>query len=158
MSSAPVVDRIVTVRELRQRTTLSRSTIWRMTRDGVLPRPVRLSAHRIGWLESDIAAWLKARKNQTIRMTDLEALRELGRMRGERCQGLLTTIDGLTDEDVEGIVADVRAERDAQACSVTNEQLEEWIATLKQTAADHNLTGSAAFWRVLADMKRATES
>ena len=49
------------MREMIARTSLSRSTIWRMARAGHLPAPVRITSARIGWRESQIAAWLDAR-------------------------------------------------------------------------------------------------
>jgi len=40
---------------------LSRTTIWRLQRRGQFPRQVRLSPNRVGWLESEINAWIAAR-------------------------------------------------------------------------------------------------
>ena len=42
-------------------TGLSRSTIWRMVKDGSFPRPVRLGMRSIGWRESDVMHWLETR-------------------------------------------------------------------------------------------------
>ncbi len=36
---------------------IGRTTAWRMIRAGELPKPVYISANRIGWRHSDIAAW-----------------------------------------------------------------------------------------------------
>jgi len=44
--------------EVMRRTTLSRSTLWRLSRSGAIPRPIRITPGRIGWRESDVAAWL----------------------------------------------------------------------------------------------------
>ncbi|MCC7045030.1 MAG: AlpA family phage regulatory protein [Acidobacteria bacterium] len=59
------LDRLMTTRELIARTSLSRSTLWRMARSGALPPPVRLTPTRIAWRESQIAAWLDARTPRT---------------------------------------------------------------------------------------------
>jgi prophage regulatory protein len=40
------------------RTTLSRSTLWRLSREGRIPQPIQITPHRIGWREADITAWL----------------------------------------------------------------------------------------------------
>jgi prophage regulatory protein len=44
--------------EVMRRTTLSRSTLWRLSRSGAIPRPIRITPGRIGWREADVAAWL----------------------------------------------------------------------------------------------------
>lgn len=36
---------------------IGRTTAWRMIRAGKLPQPVHISAGRIGWTHSSIAAW-----------------------------------------------------------------------------------------------------
>lgn len=58
---ASTLDRLVTVRELTTRSTLSRSTIWRKVQTGDLPPPIQLTPTRIAWRESQIVAWLDAR-------------------------------------------------------------------------------------------------
>lgn len=51
--------RLLSTDEVMQRTTLSRSTLWRLSRSGAIPRPIRITPGRIGWRESDVAAWLE---------------------------------------------------------------------------------------------------
>jgi prophage regulatory protein len=58
------LDRLLTTREVMQRLTLSRSTLWRMSRDGEIPRPIQLTPTRIAWRERDVLAWLDARAAQ----------------------------------------------------------------------------------------------
>ena len=41
---------------------LSRSTIYALMATGDFPRPIKLGARAVGWFESDIEAWLEARK------------------------------------------------------------------------------------------------
>ncbi len=43
-------------------TGLSRSTIYAMMAQGTFPQPIKLGARAVGWPESEIAAWLEARK------------------------------------------------------------------------------------------------
>ena len=42
-------------------TGLSGTTIWRLTRRGEFPKPIRLSAGAKGWLDSEIRTWLAER-------------------------------------------------------------------------------------------------
>ena len=44
---------------VRARTGLSRSTIWRLEQTAAFPRHVRLSPNAVGWLEDDIAGWIR---------------------------------------------------------------------------------------------------
>jgi len=47
-----------------QRVPVSGTTIWRMVRDGEFPAPLRLSKNTVGWLESDIEAWIEQRASR----------------------------------------------------------------------------------------------
>lgn len=53
--------RIIPRREVQARTGLSRSYIYRLSKDGDFPRPVQLTPYRIGWVESEIDAWIAER-------------------------------------------------------------------------------------------------
>ena len=46
---------------VRERTGLSRSTIWRLERQGAFPRHHRISANAVGWIEDDIANWIRSK-------------------------------------------------------------------------------------------------
>jgi prophage regulatory protein len=48
-------------RHVKQRTGLSRSTLYQYMKDGVFPKPVQLGLRAVGWLESDISKWIAAR-------------------------------------------------------------------------------------------------
>lgn len=56
---APV--RLLRFPEVRRRTGLSRSTIWRLERRGEFPMHCRISSGAVGWVDSEIAAWLEQR-------------------------------------------------------------------------------------------------
>jgi len=43
------------------RTGLSRSTLYTYIRDGRFPAPVRLGSRAVGWVASEVDAWLTAR-------------------------------------------------------------------------------------------------
>jgi prophage regulatory protein len=58
MKSTATPDRIVSVRELMDRSGLSRPTIYRRVKVGDIPLPRQISPGRVGWLESEVQAWL----------------------------------------------------------------------------------------------------
>jgi prophage regulatory protein len=68
MASSTVPLRLLRFGEVRQRTGLSRSTIWRMERSGVFPKRVRISINVVAWREDEVAAWI-ATKIQGTRTT-----------------------------------------------------------------------------------------
>lgn len=54
--------RILRFSQVSDRVGLSRSTIWRMTRNHEFPANVRLtSGHAVGWIEDQVDAWLRQR-------------------------------------------------------------------------------------------------
>jgi prophage regulatory protein len=59
-------NRLISQRELQQRLTLSRSTIWRMSRQGAMPPPIQLTPSRIAWRESDIENWIADRAASSV--------------------------------------------------------------------------------------------
>jgi prophage regulatory protein len=59
-------DRVGAVRLLRfpavrDRTGLSRSTIWRLERQGTFPKHHRISANAVAWVEEEIANWIRSK-------------------------------------------------------------------------------------------------
>ncbi|MNX96272.1 Prophage CP4-57 regulatory protein (AlpA) [compost metagenome] len=54
-------DRILPWAQVQALTGVSRTTAWRMRRTGEFPRSVVLSPGRVGWWESELAAWRKTR-------------------------------------------------------------------------------------------------
>ena len=54
-------DRILRPREVCEVLGLSRTTLWRRTRDGDFPPPIRLGANFIGWRSTDVEGWLQGR-------------------------------------------------------------------------------------------------
>lgn len=43
-------------------TKLSSSTIYRLTKTGDFPKPIKLATHASGWLESEINDWILERR------------------------------------------------------------------------------------------------
>ena len=58
-----MTDRFIGEAECHKITSLSRVTRWRMERKGTFPRRRQISLNRIGWLESEIRAWVEAQAN-----------------------------------------------------------------------------------------------
>ena len=56
-----IQNRFLREKEVRARTGLRRTTRWRLEQAGDFPTRRRLSANAIGWLESEIEAWMQAR-------------------------------------------------------------------------------------------------
>lgn len=54
------VDFILRRKELEARLGLSRSTIYLRISQGTFPAPINLGGRAVGWLESEIDAWLAA--------------------------------------------------------------------------------------------------
>ena len=55
------LERTLSSKQVQEITGLSRSTIWRMENKKQFPNRVSLSAGRVGWLESQVKAWLASR-------------------------------------------------------------------------------------------------
>jgi prophage regulatory protein len=51
---------------VRERTGLSRSTVWRLERVGAFPKHIKVSANIVAWLEEDIIEWIRSRANGLV--------------------------------------------------------------------------------------------
>lgn len=54
-------ERIILSPELDRITGKSRVTRWRWMRDGLFPKPVKIGPNSVGWLASEVEAWLQSR-------------------------------------------------------------------------------------------------
>lgn len=52
-------ERIVSSKEVQELTGLSRTTIWRLERNGEFPARVQLSSTRIGWRFTEVQEWIR---------------------------------------------------------------------------------------------------
>jgi prophage regulatory protein len=52
--------RILGEPEVYRLTNLSRTTRWRLEREGKFPRRLRLSGNRVGWQADEVLAWMAA--------------------------------------------------------------------------------------------------
>jgi prophage regulatory protein len=57
----PVTPRLLRFQAVRERTGLSRSTIWRMERRGEFPRHHRISSNVVAWVEGEVSDWIRSR-------------------------------------------------------------------------------------------------
>ena len=60
------LDRVLSLKLLRfpavrERTGLSRSTIWRLERQGDFPRHRRISANVVAWVEEEVIGWIHSK-------------------------------------------------------------------------------------------------
>lgn len=49
---------IIRPKKLFEKIGLSRSTVWRLEKEGKFPKHIKLSSQAIGWVEAEIDAWL----------------------------------------------------------------------------------------------------
>ena len=54
-------DRFMPRSEVISATGLSDTTLWREYRAGRFPKPIPLTKNRVGWLESEVRAWMADR-------------------------------------------------------------------------------------------------
>lgn len=54
-------ERFLSLKDVEATTSLKKSTIYTLIRDGRFPRPTRLTVRRSGWLASDIEGWITSR-------------------------------------------------------------------------------------------------
>ncbi len=65
MSLVDQPDRFIRESEVARITALSRTTRWRLERDGKFPRRRRISASAVAWLENEVQDWLRSRLKES---------------------------------------------------------------------------------------------
>jgi prophage regulatory protein len=53
--------RLIKLKEVIQKTSLGRSTIYELMTDGIFPKQVSLGAKSVAWLESEVDDWIMER-------------------------------------------------------------------------------------------------
>ena len=53
--------RLISVIEAGRRTSLSRTTMWRLARQGAFPAPIKITDGRSAYVEAEISDWVEAR-------------------------------------------------------------------------------------------------
>ncbi len=59
--------RIIRIGEVKSRTSLARSTIYKRINDGDFPKPIKIGVRAVGWLEEDIDDWLDRKILESLR-------------------------------------------------------------------------------------------
>ena len=54
-------DRVIRRREVQYNTGLSRSSLYRLIASGNFPPPIQLSENAVGWLATEVSAWIAGR-------------------------------------------------------------------------------------------------
>lgn len=54
-------DKIIRSKEVQEMTGLSRTTIWRLEREGKFPARVPLTASNVGWRQADVQDWIRGK-------------------------------------------------------------------------------------------------
>ena len=67
-ASGPAEDRFLPWAKVEELAGISRTTAWREQKRGAFPAPVVLSRGRVGWRESEVAAWKAARPQSSTLM------------------------------------------------------------------------------------------
>jgi prophage regulatory protein len=57
------IDRLVRLKEFIRVTGLGRSTVYKLISEGLLERPIRISARIIGWRVSTVRAFIESRQS-----------------------------------------------------------------------------------------------
>lgn len=70
-----VPERIIRLAEVKNRTGLSRSTIYRRIESDGFPPPRNLGSRIVGWLESEVSVWIESR---TAKNFNADAQQQLG--------------------------------------------------------------------------------
>ena len=63
--ATPTTDRLLRLSEVKSRCGLSRSSLYRMMRNGAFPEPLKVGVRAVRWRESEIEDWLATRPRAT---------------------------------------------------------------------------------------------
>ena len=58
---------ILRIKDIINKTGLSRSSVYRLAQAGEFPKPIKLSERSSGWLESEVNNWIDSRIEQRDR-------------------------------------------------------------------------------------------
>jgi len=70
------VEKIIRKTELLELVKLSRSTIWRLEKQGSFPKRRRISRRLVGWLLSEVEDWIASRPSATPQEMPLPPLEQ----------------------------------------------------------------------------------
>lgn len=61
---------LIKLPEVKRRTTLSTSEIYRRLEAGTFPKQIRLGAKAVAWLEHEVQAWIDARIAESVEVAE----------------------------------------------------------------------------------------
>lgn len=56
-----MTQKIIRITQVKERTGLSRSTLYSLIKEKKFPAPVAISVRAVGWLSSDVDGWIETR-------------------------------------------------------------------------------------------------
>lgn len=62
---------VLRIPDVVRRTGISRTTIWRLERNGGFPQRLRLGPNSVGWSDEEIQKWIEERPRGMARQVDL---------------------------------------------------------------------------------------
>ena len=65
LRTSKTYDRLIRLQEVKLRTGLGRSSIYRKMADGSFPQPVNIGERAVAWRESDIEQWIATRPSKS---------------------------------------------------------------------------------------------
>ena len=68
--------KFIRTEEVINKTGMSRTSIWRMEKDGEFPYRRQLGLRSVGWLETEIDEWIESRKKVDTYESGVEAVLE----------------------------------------------------------------------------------
>ena len=54
--------KLLSTKQVQERTSLSRTTVWRLESKGLFPSRIQVSPRRVAWSEEDVCAWIESRQ------------------------------------------------------------------------------------------------
>ncbi len=65
VTNQSLTERLLDAKAVSFMTSIGRSTLLTMTKDGAFPPPLKISKNRIAWLESEVLSWIASRERVT---------------------------------------------------------------------------------------------
>ena len=53
--------KLLSTKQVQERTSLSRTTLWRLESKGLFPSRIQVSPRRVAWSEEEVIVWLESR-------------------------------------------------------------------------------------------------
>lgn len=67
---------ILKTKDVLKKTAIGRTTLHRKVKEGSFPAPIELGPHSVGWVESEVDAWINSRMKSRAANCDGESVGE----------------------------------------------------------------------------------